>query len=69
VDDGSSASAAKETHFRLEVVSSAFAGLPLVKRHQLVFGLLKEEMAAGLHALSMHLKTPEEMVGKGSVGS
>ncbi len=45
---------------RLEVISEAFAGLPLVKRHQLVYGLLGDELKAGLHALSMKLKTPTE---------
>jgi stress-induced morphogen len=45
---------------RLQVVSDAFGGLGPVKRHQLVYGLLSEEFAAGLHALSMDLKTPAE---------
>ncbi|GFR40980.1 hypothetical protein Agub_g1645, partial [Astrephomene gubernaculifera] len=58
--DGSAASEAGETHFRLEVTSEAFAGLPLIKRHQLIYGLLGDEFKAGLHALSMTTKTPAE---------
>lgn len=42
------------------MVSDAFQGLGMVKRHQLIYGLLKDEFAAGLHALSMDLKTPAE---------
>lgn len=49
-----------ETHFRIEVVSTAFAGLSRVRRQQLVYGLLDAEFAAGLHALSMATLTPEE---------
>ncbi|PNH05876.1 SufE-like protein, chloroplastic [Tetrabaena socialis] len=58
--DGSAACEAGETHFRLEVTSEAFTGVSLVKRHQLIYGLLGEEFKAGLHALSMTTKTPAE---------
>nr|2N8Q_A Chain A, Predicted protein [Chlamydomonas reinhardtii] len=58
--DGSTASDAGETHFRLEVTSDAFKGLTLVKRHQLIYGLLSDEFKAGLHALAMTTKTPAE---------
>uniref|UniRef100_A0A7S3VUN7 Bola-like protein n=1 Tax=Dunaliella tertiolecta TaxID=3047 RepID=A0A7S3VUN7_DUNTE len=57
---GTAAFEARETHFKLELVSEKFAGLPAVRRHQLVYGLLDEEFKQGLHALSMKLKTPEE---------
>lgn len=49
---------------RLEVTSDGFAGLGQVKRHQLVYGLLGEEFAAGLHALSMTTKTTAEVAKK-----
>lgn len=49
-----------ETHFKLVIVSDRFAGKRLVQRHQQVNGLLREEFAAGLHALSMETLTPEE---------
>ena len=51
---------AAESHFKLTVVSERFDGLGLVKRHQRVYGLLAEEMAGELHALALHLYTPEE---------
>jgi stress-induced morphogen len=49
-----------ETHFRVEVVSEAFAGLPLVARHRLVYAALQTELAEGLHALALKTKTPAE---------
>ena len=58
--DGSAASDAGETHFKLAVVSGAFAGVSLVKRHQMVYALLDGEFKAGLHALALTTKTPEE---------
>lgn len=50
-----------ETHFRVEVVSAAFEGQNMVKRHRMVYGLLGDEMDAGLHALSLNTKTPDEV--------
>ncbi|GAA3959060.1 BolA family protein [Allohahella marinimesophila] len=50
-----------ETHFRLTLVSERFGDLNAVKRHQLVYGELKEFMApGGVHALALHTFTPEE---------
>lgn len=49
-----------ETHFKLVVVSDVFAGMMPVKRHQQIYGLLADEMANGVHALALHLYTPEE---------
>ncbi|MCV6589305.1 MAG: BolA family transcriptional regulator [Marinobacterium sp.] len=51
---------AQESHFRLVVSSELFEGKRLVQRHQLIYSLLAEEMAGPVHALSMHLYTPEE---------
>ena len=50
-----------ETHFHLYCVSPKFEGLSAVKRQQLVYGLLKVEFKAGLHALELTLKTPKEI--------
>ena len=47
-------------HFHAVVVSSAFAGKPLVERHQLVYRSLKGAMADRIHALSLRTYTPEE---------
>ena len=53
-----------ETHFRLEIVSERFAGLRSVKRHQLVYGLLQDELAGPVHALAIHAYAPEEWAGQ-----
>ena len=49
-----------ETHYRLRLVSDAFAGLSRVARQRLVYHALREEFETGLHALSLDLKTPAE---------
>jgi len=49
-----------ETHFRVEIVSSAFEGKNRVARQRLVYAALKEELDAGLHALALTTLTPEE---------
>lgn len=49
-----------ESHFRVEIVSSAFAGEDRVARQRRVYALLAEEMKAGLHALQLTTLTPEE---------
>lgn len=49
-----------ETHFNITVVSTKFIGLNRVARHRLVNHLLAKEFDLGLHALSMHLYTPDE---------
>ncbi|AWN74627.1 BolA family protein [Legionella anisa] len=49
-----------QTHFKITLVSSRFIGLSRIARHRLLNQLLKEEFELGLHALSMHLFTPDE---------
>ncbi|MFZ5608179.1 MAG: BolA family protein [Pseudomonadota bacterium] len=49
-----------ETHFKLVIVSPAFAGLGRVARQRLVHGLLKAELDERVHALSLSCRTPEE---------
>jgi len=51
-----------ETHFKVVVVSNRFEGLPAVKRHQLVYGALSDEMRnkPGIHALAITSRTPSE---------
>jgi BolA protein len=51
---------ATESHFKLTVVSDEFQDVALVKRHQLVYKILKEELQGGVHALAMHLYAPTE---------
>jgi BolA protein len=47
-------------HFRLRIVSGAFAGLRPLQRHQLVYRSLGELMRTDIHALSITALTPEE---------
>lgn len=49
-----------ETHFRLDVVSTAFEGKSRVERHRIVNGLLEEAFRRGLHALAVRARTPGE---------
>uniref|UniRef100_A0A0D9XBU5 Fe-S metabolism associated domain-containing protein n=1 Tax=Leersia perrieri TaxID=77586 RepID=A0A0D9XBU5_9ORYZ len=50
-----------ETHFNVRVVSEAFQGKSLLKRHRAVYDLLQDELKSGLHALSIDAKTPSEV--------
>jgi BolA protein len=49
-----------ESHFRVEVVSDAFAGKSRVERHRMVNALLAQEIAEGVHALAIGAKAPGE---------
>ena len=49
-----------ETHFKVTAVSSEFSGLRKVGRHQLVYGVLSDLIAGPVHALALHLYTPDE---------
>ncbi len=49
-----------QTHFRVRVISDAFAGLSRLARQRLVNEALREEFDTGLHALSLDLKTRDE---------
>jgi BolA protein len=52
-----------ETHFNVTVVSAAFSGLNRVARQRLVYETLSEELAGGVHALSLTTTTPDEDAG------
>ena len=46
-------------HLQVNVVSSAFVGLPLIRQHQLVYGALKDELASeAIHALALNTSCP-----------
>ena len=49
-----------ESHFKLVLVSEAFAPLTRIARHRSVNALLAEELAGPIHALSIHAFTVEE---------
>jgi len=48
------------THFQAVVISPAFAGLSMVKQHQLVYRALGDRMKSEIHALAIRTFTPEE---------
>jgi stress-induced morphogen len=45
-------------HYRARIVSAAFAGLPRVRQHQLVYAALKGRMGGELHALALETSAP-----------
>lgn len=54
-----------ETHFKVTLVSARFEGLMPVKRHQQIYALLADELSGPVHALALHLYTPEEWQTRG----
>jgi len=54
-----------ESHFKVVIVSESFEGVPRVRRHQTINGILKDEIAGPVHALSMETLTQEEWDRKG----
>lgn len=49
-----------ESHFRIHIMSDAFAGKSRLERHRLVNEVLAEELAGKIHALAVHAKAPGE---------
>jgi BolA family transcriptional regulator, general stress-responsive regulator len=54
-DDGTG-----ETHFRVDIESTAFAGLSRVARQRLVNQALADLLASRIHALAIRARTPGE---------
>ncbi|HEX5804242.1 MAG TPA: BolA family protein [Azospira sp.] len=48
-------------HYRLLIVSAAFAGKNTVARHRLVFGLVGDLTRSRIHALGIKALTPDEV--------
>ncbi|MEL6160986.1 MAG: BolA family transcriptional regulator [Cyanobacteria bacterium J06623_5] len=49
-------------HYQVAIVSAAFEGLSLVKRHQLVYKAVNSAMSSeAIHALSLETSTPGEV--------
>ncbi len=46
-------------HFRVRIVSAAFAGLPPLARHRAVYAALGELMQSDIHALQIDASAPE----------
>lgn len=49
-----------ETHFRVKIVASAFAGQSRIARHRAINGVLADELAASVHALAIEARAPDE---------
>lgn len=47
-------------HFRVDVVSEAFAGLGPIARHRAVYAAVGDLMTTDIHALSIRARTPAE---------
>ncbi|SIS60236.1 BolA family protein [Neptunomonas antarctica] len=58
---------AAESHFKLLLVSEEFVDKGLVKRHQMIYKILADELQNPIHALAMHLYTEEEWQKKNGV--
>jgi Stress-induced morphogen (activity unknown) len=63
-DESHMHSRGQETHYKVVVASSAFAGQRLLQRHQLVYRTLGPLMGE-IHALALHTYTPEEWAAAG----
>lgn len=50
-----------ESHFRVLIVSSAFAGASRVARHRAVNKLLEAELKGKVHALALNVYAPGEV--------
>jgi stress-induced morphogen len=48
-------------HWKATIVSTGFAGKSLIQRHRIVMAALAEEMKGPIHALTLDVKTPDEM--------
>jgi BolA family transcriptional regulator, general stress-responsive regulator len=47
-------------HFTVNVISERFAGLPVVRRHRLVYQAVGDMMETDIHALSIRALAPGE---------
>ena len=51
-----------EDHWKATIVSAAFSGMSLLARHRLVMAALADEMKGPIHALTLDVKAPDEIV-------
>ena len=47
-------------HFTVNVISEQFSGLPVVRRHRLIYEAVGEMMSTDIHALSIRALAPGE---------
>lgn len=55
---GHAGAASGRGHFKVEIVSAAFDGLPALARHRQVYAALGELMQSDIHALSVKALAP-----------
>jgi BolA protein len=56
----SGARAGGESHFTVTIEAEAFAGVPRIQRQRKIYGVLAEELAGAVHALSVKATAPGE---------
>ncbi len=56
-----------ETHFKVVIVSTQFEDKRKVARHQMIYGLVDEELAGPVHALALHTYTRLEWAERNAV--
>jgi len=49
-----------QSHFRVYIVSQAFAGKSRLDRHRMINAVLADDLASGVHALALHASAPGE---------
>lgn len=49
-----------ETHFRVDIVASAFKGKSRLERHRMINAVLAAELAGRIHALAIKARAPDE---------
>jgi BolA family transcriptional regulator, general stress-responsive regulator len=49
-----------ETHFNIKVASARFSGKRRLERHRMIYALLSDEIAGGVHALAIEALAPGE---------
>jgi stress-induced morphogen len=59
--------AGSETHFKVVIVSESFDGQSLVARHRAVNAALAQQLANGVHALSIQALTAVQWQERGGV--
>ncbi len=48
-------------HFRINLVSSRFAGLRTIQRHRLIYDALSEMMKTDIHALAINARSTDQV--------
>lgn len=56
-----------ESHFKVTLVSPFFDGMRMVARHRAIYACLAHELETAVHALALHIYTPEEWIEIGQV--